>query len=120
MAPLPEASMTSAENRIQVLKGHPLNIVLPGNQLVQDKRVLFPSPDTTVTVSIAAMPSYPVKTEEQSHAFSVPNPHCSETEGHAVTFERQLAHNQFSPNTQPRTPDSTFPETFKDGGQEVG
>lgn len=122
MTSLPEASMASADSRIQVLKGVPLNIVLPGNQLVHDKRALFPSPDTTVTVSIAAMPSYPVKTEEPSHAFSVtvPNPHCSEPEGHAVTFERQLGHSQFSPNTQPRTPDSTFPETFKDGGQEVG
>lgn len=122
MAPLPEASMASPENRIQVLKGVPLNIVLSGNQLVQDKRALFPSPDTTVTVSIAAMPSYPVKTEEPSHSFSVtvPNPHCSESEGHVVAFDRQLAHSQFSPNTQPRTPDSTFPETYKDGGQEVG
>lgn len=122
MAPLPEASMASADNRIQVLKGVPLNIVLPGNHPVQDKRALFPSPDTTVTVSIAAMPSYPVKTEEPSHAFSVtvPNPHCSEPESHAVAFERQLAHSQFSPNTQPRTPDSTFPEPFKDGVQEVG
>lgn len=122
MAPLPEASMTSGENRIQVLKGVPLNIVLPSSQLVQDKRALFPSPDTTVTVSIAAMPNYPVKTEEPSHSFSVtvPNPHCSEPEGHGVAYERPLAHSQFSPNAQPRTPDSTFPETFKDGGQEVG
>lgn len=113
--------MPSADSRIQVLKGVPLNIVLPGNQLAQDKRALFPSPDTTVTVSIAAMPNYPVKTEGPSHAFSVtvPNPHCSESEGHATVFERQLVHSQFSPNTQPRTPDSTFPETYKDGGQEV-
>lgn len=113
--------MASGENRIQVLKGVPLNIVLPGNQLAQDKRALFPTPDTTVTVSIAAVPNYSVKTENTSHAFSVtvPNPHCSEPDSHAVVFDRQLAHNQFSPNTQPRTPDSTFPETFKDGTSEV-
>lgn len=111
MVPLQETSMSS-ENRIQVLKSVPLNIVLPGNQLNQDKRGLFPTPDTTVTVSIAAVPNYPVKTEGPSHGFSVtvPNPHCSESDGHAVVFDRQLPHNQFSPNTQPRTPDSTFPE----------
>ncbi|XP_017568904.1 grainyhead-like protein 1 homolog isoform X2 [Pygocentrus nattereri] len=124
MAQLPETSMTSTDNRIQVLKGVvlPGNLVLPGNQLAaQDKKALFPSPDTTVTVSIAAVPNYPVKTEGPSHGFSitVPNPHCSEPDNHAVVFDRQLTHNQFSPNTQPRTPDSTFPETFKDGTQEV-
>ncbi|TRY88301.1 hypothetical protein DNTS_016693 [Danionella cerebrum] len=107
MAPLHESTMQLSENRIQVLKGLPLNIV----QLAQDKRGLFPSPDTTVTVSIAPVPNA-VKTEGPSHGFSVtvPNPHCSEPDNHNVVFDRQLAHNQFSPNTQPRTPDSTFPE----------
>ncbi|XP_052001950.1 grainyhead-like protein 1 homolog isoform X2 [Xyrauchen texanus] len=121
MSPLQETSMTVAENRIQVLKGVPLNIVLPGNQLAQDKRSLFPIPDTTVTVSIANVPNYPVKTEGSSHGFSVTvsNPHCSEQDSHTVVFDRQLTHNQYSPNTQPRTPDSTFPETFKDGTSEV-
>ncbi|XP_065144472.1 grainyhead-like protein 1 homolog isoform X3 [Paramisgurnus dabryanus] len=121
LTPLQDTSMPSAENRIQVLKGVPLNIVLPANQLAQDKRSLFPAPDTTVTVSIAAVPNFPVKTEGQSHGFSVtvPNPHCSEPDSHTVVFDRQLAHTQFSPNTQPRTPDSTFTETFKDGTSEV-
>ncbi len=100
----------SPENRIQLLKG--VNIVLPGNQHPQDKRGLFPSPDTTVTVSIAPGSSYPVKTEGLSHGFSVtvPNPHCSAPDSHSVVFDPQHPHNQFSPNTQPRTPDSTFPE----------
>ncbi|KTG35153.1 hypothetical protein cypCar_00006673 [Cyprinus carpio] len=108
MVPLQEPL---AENRIQVLKG--VNIVLPGNQHTQDKRGLFTSPDTTVTVSIAPAPNYPVKTEGPSHGFSVtvPNPHCSEPDSHTVVFDPQLPHNQFSPNTQPRTPDSTFPES---------
>ncbi|KAL4624048.1 hypothetical protein GN956_G18867 [Arapaima gigas] len=117
MAPLQEASMATGENRIQVLKGVPFNIVLG-----QDKRVPFPSPDTTVTVSIATVPSYPVKTEVPTHGFPVaaaPNPHCPEPDGHAVVFDRSLSHSQFSPGTQPRTPDSTFPETFKDGASEV-
>lgn len=136
------------ESRIQVLKG-PFNIL----QLAQDKRAQFPSPgpftfsdmnrreqpinrntdhqladfvhsDTTVTVSIAAMPNYPpVKTEVPSHGFSVTIPNnCSETDGHVGVFDRQLAHNtvQFSPSTQSRTPpDSTFSESFKDGSHEV-
>lgn len=134
------------ESRIQVLKG-PFNIL----QLAQDKRSQFPSPgwlplknasnkkrqkteklivslfifsDTTVTVSIAAVPNYPaVKTEVPSHGFSVNVPNnCAETDGHVGVFDRQLAHNgvQFSPSTQSRTPpDSTFTESFKDGSQEV-
>ncbi|XP_023663946.1 grainyhead-like protein 1 homolog isoform X2 [Paramormyrops kingsleyae] len=121
MVPIQEAPMASGENRIQVLKGVPFNIVLP-NQLGQDKRAPFPSPDTTVTVSIAAVPSYPVKTEGVSHGFPVPAPpgaHCAEPDGHGVPFERSSNHSQFSPCTQPRTPDSTFPETFKDSSQEV-
>ncbi|XP_031436635.1 grainyhead-like protein 1 homolog isoform X2 [Clupea harengus] len=118
---LPETSMAASEGKIQLLKGVPFNVVLPGNQLAQDKRSLFPSPATTVTVSIAAVPNYPIKTEGPSNGFSVtiPGAQCSEPDSHAGVFERQLAHNQFSPNTQPRTPDSTFPENFKDGSQEV-
>lgn len=116
VVPLQEAGM---ENRIQVLKT-PFNIL----QLTQDKRAHFPSPDTTVTVSIATVPNYPpVKTEVPTHGFSVTVPNnCTESENHVSVFERQLAHSavQFSPSTQPRTPpDSTFSESFKDGSQEV-
>ncbi|XP_020496372.1 grainyhead-like protein 1 homolog isoform X1 [Labrus bergylta] len=116
ISPLQEVGM---ESRIQVLKG-PFNIL----QLAQDKRSQFPSPDTTVTVSIAAVPNYPpVKTEVPSHGFSVTIPNnCTETNSHVGVFDRQLAHNtiQFSPSTQSRTPpDSTFSESYKDGSQEV-
>ncbi|XP_024271754.1 grainyhead-like protein 1 homolog isoform X2 [Oncorhynchus tshawytscha] len=114
MAPLQEASMASVESRIQFLKG-PINILLPNQLTGQDNKrgVLFPSPDTTVTVSIA--PNYPnVKMEVPSHSF-----HCAESDSHTAEFARQLTHSQFSPSTQPRTPDSTFPETYKDGSQEV-
>lgn len=137
------------ENRIQVLKG-PFNIL----QLAQDKRAQFASPgpfifksasgneqleikrkksdillffvysDTTVTVSIAAVPNYTtVKTEGPAHGFSVTVPNnCAETAGHVGVYDRQLAHNvvQFSPGTHTRTPpDSTFSESYKDGSQEV-
>ncbi|MBN3319379.1 GRHL1 protein, partial [Atractosteus spatula] len=122
MAPLQEPVMPMAENRVQVLKTVPFNIVLPGNQLGQDKRGQFSTPDTTVTVSIATVPNYPVKTEVPSHGFSVGLPqanHCAEPDSRIVVFDRQLNPDQFSPNTQSRTPDSTFTETFKDNPQEV-
>ncbi|XP_028421895.1 grainyhead-like protein 1 homolog isoform X2 [Perca flavescens] len=101
MAPHQDGSM---ENRIQVLKG-PFNIL----QLAQDKRAQFPSPDTTVTVSIAAMPNYPsVKTEVPTHGFSVTVPNnCAETDGHVFSFPGDLQlrmasmsprdYNQFNP-----------------------
>ncbi|CAN9502102.1 unnamed protein product [Ophioblennius macclurei] len=116
IGPLKEGGM---ESRIQVPKA-PFNLL----QLAQDKRGHFPSPDTTVTVSIAAVPNYPlVKTEVPAHGFSVTVPNnCIEAEGHVGVFDRQLAHGavQFSPGTQSRTPpDSTFSESFKDSSQEV-
>uniref|UniRef100_A0A3B5LH04 Grh/CP2 DB domain-containing protein n=1 Tax=Xiphophorus couchianus TaxID=32473 RepID=A0A3B5LH04_9TELE len=108
------------ENRIQVLKT-PVNIL----QLTQDKtRAHFPSPDTTVTVSIATVPNYtPVKTEVPAHGFSVTVPNnCSETDSHVGAFERHLAQtvvqcNSSAPSRTP--PDSTFSESFKDGSQEM-
>ncbi|XP_066573590.1 grainyhead-like protein 1 homolog isoform X2 [Amia ocellicauda] len=122
MTQLQEPMMPGAENRLQLLKGVPFNIVLPGNQLCTDKRGQFPSPDTTVTVSIAAVPNYPVKTEANSHSFTVgvPSaPHCSDPDSRIVVFDQQLNPDQFSPNTQSRTPDSTFTESFKDDPPEV-
>ncbi|XP_051780881.1 grainyhead-like protein 1 homolog isoform X3 [Erpetoichthys calabaricus] len=112
----------STDSKFQVLKGVPLNFVLPANQITQEKRGNFQSPDTTVTVSIAAVPSYPVKAEVSSHGFMVGIPpvvHCTEPDSRIVVFDRALNQDQFSPNTQPpnsqrRTPDSTF----TDGSQE--
>lgn len=87
---------------------------------------MFDLSDTTVTVSIATVPTYaPVKTEgpHHGHEFSVTVPNnCNETEGHVGVFNRHLPQNtvQCSPSTQARTPpDSTFTEGFKDGSQEV-
>ncbi|XP_061072771.1 grainyhead-like protein 1 homolog isoform X1 [Conger conger] len=114
MTPLQDASLAAPESRIQVLKNVPFNIV----QLGPDKRAPFPSPDTTVTVSIATVPNYAMKAEGSSHGFTVTAPggsHCPETDGHAGVFN----HSQFSPNPQPRTPDSTFTESFKDAPHEV-
>ncbi|MGH0149553.1 UNVERIFIED_CONTAM: hypothetical protein FKN15_015510 [Acipenser sinensis] len=119
MVSVPEPAMLAGENRLQLLKGLPLNIVMPGNQ--QDKRNHFPSPDTTVTVSIAAVPNYAMKTEVSSHSFTVGNPpgvHCAEPDSRIVVFDRRLNPDHFSPNPQPqnsqrRTPDSTFTESFK-------
>ncbi|KAF4016612.1 hypothetical protein G4228_008271 [Cervus hanglu yarkandensis] len=120
--------ISAGENRVQVLKNVPFNIVLPhGNQLGIDKRGHLTAPDTTVTVSIAAMPTHSIKTESQPHGFAVGIPpavyHPEPTE-RVVVFDRNLNADQFGsgaqpPNAQRRTPDSTFSETFKEGVQEV-
>ncbi|XP_053795406.1 grainyhead-like protein 1 homolog isoform X3 [Vidua chalybeata] len=124
-----EQSLISAgENRVQVLKNVPFNIVLPHTpQMGMDKRGHLTTPDTTVTVSIATMPTHSIKTETQPHGFSVgipPSVYHPEPPERVVVFDRNLNPDQFSSNTQPqnsqrRTPDSTFSETFKEGVQEV-
>ncbi|KAM7061006.1 PREDICTED: grainyhead-like protein 1 homolog [Sturnus vulgaris] len=124
-----EQSLISAgENRVQVLKNVPFNIVLPHTpQMGMDKRGHLTTPDTTVTVSIATMPTHSIKTETQPHGFAVgipPGVYHPEPPERVVVFDRNLNPDQFSSNTQPqnsqrRTPDSTFSETFKEGVQEV-
>uniref|UniRef100_A0A8D1CCE8 Grh/CP2 DB domain-containing protein n=1 Tax=Sus scrofa TaxID=9823 RepID=A0A8D1CCE8_PIG len=120
--------VSAGENRVQVLKNVPFNIVLPhGSQLGLDKRGHLTAPDTTVTVSIAAMPTHSIKTETQPHGFAVgvpPTVYHPEPPERVVVFDRNLNTDQFSsgaqpPNAQRRTPDSTFSETFKEGVQEV-
>ncbi|XP_041333836.1 grainyhead-like protein 1 homolog [Pyrgilauda ruficollis] len=124
-----EQSLISAgENRVQVLKNVPFNIVLPHTpQMGMDKRGHLTTPDTTVTVSIATMPTHSIKTETQPHGFAVgipPSVYHPEPPERVVVFDRNLNPDQFSSSTQPqnsqrRTPDSTFSETFKEGVQEV-
>ncbi|XP_035178879.1 grainyhead-like protein 1 homolog isoform X4 [Oxyura jamaicensis] len=124
-----EQSLISAgENRVQVLKNVPFNIVLPHTpQMGMDKRGHLTTPDTTVTVSIATMPTHSIKTETQPHSFAVgipPSVYHPEPPERVVVFDRNLNPDQFNSNTQPqnsqrRTPDSTFSETFKEGVQEV-
>ncbi|NXO72860.1 GRHL1 protein, partial [Phainopepla nitens] len=124
-----EQSLISAgENRVQVLKNVPFNIVLPHTpQMGMDKRGHLTTPDTTVTVSIATMPTHSIKTETQPHGFAVgipPGVYHPEPPERVVVFDRSLNPEQFSSSTQPqnsqrRTPDSTFSETFKEGVQEV-
>lgn len=95
-------------------------------QLGIDKRGHLTAPDTTVTVSIATMPTHSIKTEIQPHGFAVgipPAVYHSEPTERVVVFDRSLSTDQFSSGTQPpnaqrRTPDSTFSETFKEGVQE--
>ncbi|XP_041277143.1 grainyhead-like protein 1 homolog [Onychostruthus taczanowskii] len=124
-----EQSLISAgENRVQVLKNVPFNIVLPHTpQMGMDKRGHLTTPDTTVTVSIATMPTHSIKTETQPHGFAVgipPSVYHPEPPERVVVFDRNLNPDQFNSSTQPqnsqrRTPDSTFSETFKEGVQEV-
>ncbi|NXJ65682.1 GRHL1 protein, partial [Rostratula benghalensis] len=120
--------ISAGENRVQVLKNVPFNIVLPHTpQMGMDKRGHLTTPDTTVTVSIATMPTHSIKTETQPHGFAVgipPSVYHPEPPERVVVFDRNLNPDQFTSNTQPqnsqrRTPDSTFSETFKEGVQEV-
>lgn len=123
-----QSLITAGENRVQVLKNMPLNVVLPHNsQMGIDKRVHLTTPDTTVTVSIASMPTHSIKTETQSHNFAVGIPpaiYHSEAPERVVGLDRSLNADQYSSttqhqNSQRRTPDSTFSEPYKEGVQEV-
>ncbi|XP_066036009.1 grainyhead-like protein 1 homolog isoform X1 [Chamaea fasciata] len=123
-----QSLISTGENRVQVLKNVPFNIVLPHTpQMGMDKRGHLTTPDTTVTVSIATMPTHSIKTETQPHGFAVgipPSVYHPEPPERVVVFDRNLNPDQFTSNTQPqssqrRTPDSTFSETFKEGVQEV-
>ncbi|XP_060643612.2 grainyhead-like protein 1 homolog isoform X1 [Anolis sagrei] len=124
-----QALIAGGENRVQVLKNMPLNIVLPHtSQMNVDKRNHLTPPDTTVTVSIASMPTHSIKTETQSHSFTVGIPpagiYHSEAPDPVVVLDRRLNTDQFNSatptqNSQRRTPDSTFSESFKEGVQEV-
>uniref|UniRef100_A0A8C6S8W8 Grainyhead-like transcription factor 1 n=1 Tax=Neogobius melanostomus TaxID=47308 RepID=A0A8C6S8W8_9GOBI len=100
---VPRDKRTIAQSKPEAMLSDPLDVVL----------------NTTVTVSIAAVPNFgTIKTEVPTHGFSVTVPNnCSETEAHVGVFDRPLSHNavQFSPSTQVRTPpDTTFSESFKD------
>ncbi|XP_068011430.1 grainyhead-like protein 1 homolog isoform X2 [Melanerpes formicivorus] len=115
-----EPLVCAGEGRVPVLKNVPFNIVLP-----PAPRGPLTAPDTTVTVSIAAMPSpHPIKTESQPQGFTVGLPPAAYHPERLVVFDRSLDPEQFSSGSQPqssqrRTPDSTFSETFKEGMQEV-
>ncbi|XP_004642398.1 grainyhead-like protein 1 homolog [Octodon degus] len=123
-----QSLISTGESRVQVLKNVPFNIVLPhGNQLGLEKRSHLTAPDTTVTVSIATMPTHSIKTEIQPPGFTVglpPAVYHPEPAERVVVFDRNLNTEQFGsgaqpPNAQRRTPDSTFSEPFKEGVQEV-
>ncbi|XP_054239519.1 grainyhead-like protein 1 homolog [Indicator indicator] len=119
-----EPLVSAGDSRVPVLKNVPFNIVLPPAA----PRGPLTAPDTTVTVSIAAMPNpHPIKTESQPQGFAVglpPAAYHPEPPERLVVFDRSLNPEQFSSSSQPqssqrRTPDSTFSETFKEGVQEV-
>ncbi|KAM4771935.1 grainyhead-like protein 1 homolog [Rhinophrynus dorsalis] len=113
-----QSLLSVGENRVQVLKTVPFNIVLPlSNQL--DKRGHLTTPDTTATVSITSLP-HTIKKESQSQGFTVgiPSVYHPEPTDHIVTFDRTVPSDHYSSNSQPpsqrRTPDSTFSETYKE------
>ncbi|KAM9317262.1 grainyhead-like protein 1 homolog [Gastrophryne carolinensis] len=109
----------TADNRVQVLKTNvPFNIVVPLNNHL-DKRGHLTSPDTTATVSLTSLPTHAIKTESQGHGFITPNVYHPEPVERIVSFDRNVTPDHYSSSSQPpssqrRTPDSTFPETFKE------
>ncbi|XP_053565672.1 grainyhead-like protein 1 homolog isoform X2 [Bombina bombina] len=115
--------ISAGENRVQVLKSVPFNIVLPsGNQL--DKRGHLTTPDTTVTLSFT--PMHTIKTESHAHGLTVGIPPSvySEPTERIVVFDRNPTPDHYSSSSQPpssqrRTPDSTFSESYKEDVPEV-
>uniref|UniRef100_V9KBI6 Grainyhead-like protein 1 n=1 Tax=Callorhinchus milii TaxID=7868 RepID=V9KBI6_CALMI len=113
------SGISTADSRVQHLKVLPVNIVMPDNQLEHDKTHRFTVPDTTVTVSLATIPSHSIKTEMHPNSFSVGPPlgmYCTEPSERAVIYDNFTSP---MPSSQRRTPDTTFTETYKEGAQEV-
>ncbi|KAM6123125.1 LOW QUALITY PROTEIN: grainyhead-like protein 1 homolog [Pterocles gutturalis] len=106
-----ELLISAGENRVQVLKNVPFNIVLPHTQMGMDKRGHLTTPDTTVTVSIATMPTHSI-TETQPHvAVGIPPSYHPEPQRGVVFDRKNLNPDQFSSNTQPQTPRGETPDS---------
>ncbi|XP_078069276.1 grainyhead-like protein 1 homolog isoform X2 [Mustelus asterias] len=116
--------VSTADSRVQQLRVLPVNLVLPGHPVAHDKVNQFTTPDTTVTVSVTTVPTHSIKTEMNPNNFSVgmpPTSYCSELPERSVIYDRNPHGDHFAPTAQSqrRTPDTTFTETFKPGSQEV-
>ncbi|XP_078397752.1 grainyhead-like protein 1 homolog isoform X4 [Cetorhinus maximus] len=115
--------ISTADSRVQQLRVLPVNLVLPGHAMGHDKVNQFTSPDTTVTVSVTTVPTHSIKTEMNPNNFSVgmpPASYCSEPPERSVIYDRNPHGDHFASTAQSqrRTPDTTFTESFKEGSQE--
>ncbi|KFR13065.1 Grainyhead-like 2, partial [Opisthocomus hoazin] len=121
-----QTNLSGGENRVQVLKTVPVNLSLNQDPLESSKREYntnvsgssTPITGTGVTV---------VKAEEFTPVFMTPQAHYArgENEEHrGVIFEPYevsniAPHTNYLKDDQRSTPDSTYSDTFKDGGTEV-
>ncbi|XP_030356191.1 grainyhead-like protein 2 homolog isoform X1 [Strigops habroptila] len=120
-----QSNLSGGENRVQVLKTVPVNLSLNQDPLESSKREYntnvsgssTPITGTGVTV---------VKAEEFTPVFITPQAHYArgENEEHrGVIFEPYevsniAPHTNYLKDDQRSTPDSTYSDTFKDGGTE--
>ncbi|KFZ61931.1 Grainyhead-like 2, partial [Podiceps cristatus] len=120
-----QSNLSGGENRVQVLKTVPVNLSLNQDPLESSKREYntnvsgssTPITGTGVTV---------VKAEEFTPVFMTPQAHYArgENEEHrGVIFEPYevsniAPHTNYLKDDQRSTPDSTYSDTFKDGGTE--
>ncbi|XP_021243051.1 grainyhead-like protein 2 homolog isoform X2 [Numida meleagris] len=120
-----QSNLSGGENRVQVLKTVPVNLSLNQDPLESSKREYntnvsgssTPITGTAVTV---------IKAEEFTPVFMTPQAHYTrgENEEHrGVIFEPYevsniAPHTNYLKDDQRSTPDSTYSDTFKDGGTE--
>ncbi|XP_061460543.1 grainyhead-like protein 2 homolog [Rhineura floridana] len=119
---------SGGENRVQVLKTVPVNLSLNQEQLETSKREQFSSSVSGSPTSISVTGVMVVKAEDYTPVYMPPSVHYArgENEEHrGVIFEHAhyevasiTPHSTYLKDDQRSTPDSTYSETFKDGGAE--
>uniref|UniRef100_A0A670KAB3 Grainyhead like transcription factor 2 n=1 Tax=Podarcis muralis TaxID=64176 RepID=A0A670KAB3_PODMU len=119
---------SGGENRVQVLKTVPVNLSLNQEQLETSKREQFSSSVSGSPTSISVTGVMVVKAEEYTPVYVAPSAHYArgENEEHrSVIFEHAhyevpsiMPPSAYLKDDQRSTPDSTYSETFKDGGAE--
>ncbi|KAL7984143.1 hypothetical protein Chor_002713 [Crotalus horridus] len=119
---------SNGENRVQVLKTVPVNLSVNQEQLDTSKREQFSSNVSGSPSSISVTGVMVVKAEEYTPVYMTPSVHYArgENEEHrGVIFEHAhyevpsiTPHSTYMKDDQRSTPDSTYSDTFKDGGAE--
>nr|XP_021136165.1 grainyhead-like protein 2 homolog isoform X1 [Columba livia] len=118
-------NLSGGDNRVQVLKTVPVNLSLNQDALESSKREYNTNVSGTSTPITGAGVTV-VKAEEFTPVFMTPQAHYArgENEEHrGVIFEPYevsniAPHTNYLKDDQRSTPDSTYSDTFKDGGTE--
>uniref|UniRef100_A0A7M4FT16 Grainyhead like transcription factor 2 n=1 Tax=Crocodylus porosus TaxID=8502 RepID=A0A7M4FT16_CROPO len=122
-----QSNLSGGENRVQVLKTVPVNLSLNQDHLESSKREYSTNISGSPT-QVSATGITVVKVEEFTPVFMAPQVHYTrgENEEHrGVIFEQTqyempniAPHTNYLKDDQRSTPDSTYSDTFKDGGTE--